>query len=313
MKIFLYIKLILLIFIFFTNSSFSKINNSIVAKVGNQIITRVDIENEIKTILILQKKEFNDENIKSAKDIAVKTLVRKLIKKNEIVKYKIEKYSQQDLDNHLKMISKNLGTNKQGLKNLLETNNIDYEEFIEKFKIELLWNTLIYSMYKNQLNINTVEIESELKRRIEIEGLKREYNLSEIEIQYDKEKINQTLKNVYEIIEKEGFESAVKKFSISSSSSNKGNIGWVSENILSKNYLVELRAIDIGKITRPIKNSNSVVILKIIDIKEINNNNNIDVDKIKKNIITKKKEEKLDLFSRSHFSKIENSILISFQ
>ena len=212
------------------------------------------------------------------------------------------------------MISKNLGTNKQGLKNLLETNNIDYEEFIEKFKIELLWNTLIYSMYKNQLNINTVEIERELKRRIEIEGLKREYNLSEIEIQYDKEKINQTLKNVYEIIEKEGFESAVKKFSISSSSSNKGNIGWVSENILSKNYLVELRAIDIGKITRPIKNSNSVVILKIIDIKEINNNNNnIDVDKIKKNIITKKKEEKLDLFSRSHFSKIENSILISFQ
>ena len=75
-------------------------------------------------------------------------------------------------------------------KNLLETNNIDYEEFIEKFKIELLWNTLIYSMYKNQLNINTVEIESELKRRIEIEGLKREYNLSEIEIQYDKEKIS---------------------------------------------------------------------------------------------------------------------------
>ena len=27
------------------------------------------------------------------------------------------------------MISKNLGTNKQGLKKLLETNNIDYQQF----------------------------------------------------------------------------------------------------------------------------------------------------------------------------------------
>ena len=48
-----------------------------------------------------------------------------------------------------------------------------------------------------------------------------------------------------------------------------------------------------------------------MDIKEINNN--VDVHKIKKIIITKKKEEKLDLFSRYHFSKIENSIFINYK
>ena len=37
-----------------------------------------------------------------------------------------------------------------------------------------------------------------------------------------------------------------------------------------------------------------------------------ELKKIKENILNKKKEEKLELFSRSHFSNLENSITIKF-
>ena len=50
--------------------------------------------------------------------------------------------------------------------------------------------------------------------------------------------------------------------------------------------------------------------LKLIILKK---NNKVEIDKLKKEILNKKKEEKLDLFSRSHFSNLENSITIKFQ
>ena len=39
----------------------------------------------------------------------------------------------------------------------------------------------------------------------------------------------------------------------------------------------------------------------------------LDIEEIKKKIINKKKEEKLNLFSRSHFSNLENSTIIEFK
>ena len=47
---------------------FAKINNSIIVKVGNEIITALDVENEIKTILVLKKLDFTQENINRSKD-----------------------------------------------------------------------------------------------------------------------------------------------------------------------------------------------------------------------------------------------------
>jgi len=38
-----------------------------------------------------------------------------------------------------------------------------------------------------------------------------------------------------------------------------------------------------------------------------------EIEKIKKDILNKKKEEKLQLFSRSHFSNLENTVFINFQ
>ncbi len=304
---------ILIYFIFFASfESIAKINNQIVAKIGNEIITAVDVENEIKTMIILSQKKFTQNNINQFKNVAVDSLVRKLIKKNEIVKYKITKYNSNDLDNLLLRISKSLNTNKEGLKNILEKNYIDYENFVDKFRTNLLWNTLIYSIYKNQIAINTVEIENELRKRILDENEIVKYKLSEIEIAYSQDS-NKILDNIYNTIKKDGFENAAKKYSISTSALDGGQIGWVSEKSLSKTYLNELKKISIGNRTNPIKNLDSLIILKIENIKTEKNNKNYDLEKIKKQIVNQKKKEKLDLFSKSHYSNLESLTLIEFK
>ena len=304
----------ILFFIQFILLSFStleaKVNNIIVAKVENEIITAYDLENEIKTILVLANKPLTQENINEVKNFAMKSLIRKLIKKSEVERYNVTKYNEKDLNGYILQISKGLGTNSSGLKKIFKENEINYDVLVEKFKIELLWNTLIYSLYKNQITINSVELENEIKSKL-LNKEDKQYKLSEIEISA-KDNSQDSFNKIYEAIKKEGFYQAVKKFSISSSNLDKGNIGWFNENSLSKVYFDQIKKLKKGEVSKPIRTMESFVILKVEDIK-LQDNSNLDVDKLKDSIISRKKEEKLNLFSRSHFSKLENSAFIKLQ
>jgi len=206
--------IIISISILFNNFIFlnlqSQINNIIIVKVGESLITSLDVENEIITNLIIKKQEINQTSVNNNKKYAVKNLINKSIKKSEINKYEIKDYNEQDLKNYVQNIAKELNTDSKGLKNIFKQSNIDYEVFLENYKIELLWNTLIFQYYKNQTNINTVDLENEI----------------------EKVKDNKT-------------EEEVKK--------------------------------------------------------------------IRKNFLEKKKQEKLNLFSRSHFANLENTIVVDFQ
>ena len=112
-------------------------------------------------------------------------------------------------------------------------------------------------------------------------------------------------------IKENGFEATAKKLSVSNSSINGGLLGWINEKTLSDLYKNEISIIKKNQVTRPIKNNESVVILKLNEIKKIKNNE-VDLEKIKKNIMDRKKEEKLNLFSRSHYSKIEKSTMVTY-
>ena len=205
----------LLFFLFFLVNSFfqplsSELNNKILVKVASEIITSLDLQNEIITNLVINKQEINQENINQVKDYSIKNLINKKIKQIEIKKYGVEDYNKKDLSNYLLNIaSSRFETNIPGLKDIFKKNDISFDSFSKSFEIELLWNTLIFSMYKNQTNINLVEVDNELS----------------------KYKDNKTIEELAEI---------------------------------------------------------------------------------KKKILDQKKEEKLKLFSRSHFSNLENSIQINF-
>ena len=158
----------ILFFIFLNNFIFldlhSKIVNIIIAKVGNSLITSVDLQNEIITNLLINKQDFSQENIESAKSYSLKNLINKTIKKDEIDKYKIKDFNRKDLNEYIDKVAKEFATNQSGLEEIFKKNNVNYSKFVERYKIELLWNTLIFQIYRNQINLNTVEINNEIKK-----------------------------------------------------------------------------------------------------------------------------------------------------
>ncbi len=165
-------KKINLIFIFliilFNNFVFTnlhaQISNAIIVKVGESLITTIDIQNEIITNLVINKQEITQENINNNKNYAIKNLINKSIKRSEINKYTVKDYNEEDLQNYILNIAKQFDTDANGLKEMFKEYKINYKTFIRKHETELLWNTLIFSLYKNQTNVNIIEVDNEVEK-----------------------------------------------------------------------------------------------------------------------------------------------------
>ena len=80
----------LIIILSLKNILYASVQNKILVNVGNnQIITSYELKNRIKTILILNNKELNQENVNKTKKEALNFLINFKIKKMEVLKYNI--------------------------------------------------------------------------------------------------------------------------------------------------------------------------------------------------------------------------------
>ena len=78
---------LILIFFLFSNFSYSKIDLQIVMKINNHIVTNYDIEKESNYLLALNPK-LNEINKKDLLKLAKKSMIKEMIRKSEILKYK---------------------------------------------------------------------------------------------------------------------------------------------------------------------------------------------------------------------------------
>ena len=297
-------------FLLISNLAFSdlksKINNVIVVKVGDSLVTSYDVQNEIITNLLLSKKALTQENINNNKNYAVQSLINKSIKRIEINKREVTKYNNEDLKVYIKKVADNFNTDADGLREIFNKNGANYDVFIRDYETNLLWNTLIFSIYRNKTNVNVVDVDNELELLFATKEIK--YNLSEIIIAKTQDG---SVKEILQLIKDKGFEIAARKYSMAPTAEKGGLIGWISKKSLSKNILKTIESLKVNELSTPILNENIITIIKVNGIKE--NENEIEVDETRKSILSKKREEKLSLFSRSHYSNLENTIQINFR
>ncbi len=175
--------LLLFIIIFFLLQNkivHSQINNKIIISVGDYAITTIDLLKEIKLITILSNTNINQNNRERIKALAVKSLIKRNIKESEIKRRSIYKFNKKQLNGLVINTSKKLGVDQQGLKQILERNNLSYKELIKRFETDLKWNYMIFQIYKNKISLNTAEIENKIQ--IKIESLKDNTDQNEINL-----------------------------------------------------------------------------------------------------------------------------------
>lgn len=285
--------------------------NKIILTVDSEPITSYELKNKILTQLILSNQEINQKKIDQSKNSAINFLINLKVKKNEIKKNKIE-IDEANFNQTLKNLSNN---DVSSFKKKFSDNSIDYDLFIEEIKIELGWQKLIYSLFRNNVKVDDSVVDAELDQIKKKEKDTVEYQLLEIELDVKDDDFvqeNKKIELVMSDIESIGFEASAKKHSISATANNNGDLGWINANLLSGQIIEELKILEVNQISKPIKRLDNILILKIKDKRKLQFNGK-NLDQVKKQIINQKTNELFRFYSNNHLSKLKNNSFIKFK
>ena len=302
------ISVIITLLILFLNNNLYGFNSKIIVKVEDEIITNYDLKNKILITLILANQEINQQNIDELKKAVLDQLINLKLKKIELLKYKIKK-DEGRINSYLKSIS---GNNIQNFKNKFFENNLDFELFLDEVDTEIRWQQLIYTLYGKKIDINEATIDVEVEKIIKERSNVEEFELYEIEINSnldvpEKQIIEDILKKINTI----GFENSALNFSASTTSSQKGYLGWINGKTLSKEIYLILSKMKIGEVSKPIKKQNNILFLKLNNKRTIKPEQ-LEIKKLKSDIIEKKKAGLFNLYSQSRLSKLKNNSFIQY-
>ena len=195
------------------------------------------------------------------------------------------------------------------LKNICASNELDFSLIENQIITELLWNSLIFQLYKDRLSINVDEIEEQLKL-IQNKKELNEYLISEIIIKpVEKNNPESEIKELINKIKIEGFENVAKNLSISETATKGGDLGWLNENIISKNYKSKIAETPIGSIAEPIfLPGGGILIFKVRDKRKIKRN----IEEEKNQLVNFEKTKILRMYSASHYDKLKRTTSIGF-
>ncbi len=303
MKSKIFIFLILIFNFFLCNNVFAK-KIEILYKVENYPITNKDIEKEINYLIMLNEKLKTIEE-RDLIQYATKSIIKEKVKKNEILKNFKFGGNEDFVESQLNFFRKNLNLSEIDFTNLLVSLDISKDYLIEKIEIELMWNRLIYTIYKDKVVLNKKEMRERLKKRFENpSNFLDEYLLYEIlftpsqtsDLEKNKSKIEKSIQEI-------GFENTANILSEAQSSKMGGEIGWVKENQLTKDVLSNIKNLEIGNYTNPLNVPGGQLFLFLKDKRKAKLELSFEEELNK--IIKAEQNRQLDQYSSIYYKKTE--------
>jgi len=285
----------------------------ILYKINDSIITNHDIFEEINYLVSLNK-NLTQLNKKQLSSNAEKSLIREIIKKDEISKFYQIDYREEIKSENIVSIIRNFRetigfkTN-QEFEDYLKVKNIKINDLKKKFIIEQFWNRLIFDKYKDLLKIDTNKINSVLERIIKNNSEILTFNLSEIIfLEKNREEIEKKSQEIITSIQNIGFKDSAVIHSISESSKFGGEIGWISQNQISKKIFDAIQNLEVGEFSKPIITAAGIIFLKV------NNKKKIDADINKEEemerLISYERNRILNEYSIIYYKEIENKAYV---
>ena len=307
MKYFFFIILICNIFL---GKAIYSAESYVVLKVNNNIITNIDIDNEFRYLMALNK-DLKNIDKKIISKLAKDSIIREKIKETELMNYFDLNQENKYIDRIMKNFYIKLGLkNEKDFINYLESYKLSYKDIKMKISIEAAWNDLVYKRYSNNIIINEEKIKKNIKKLINNNNKQYAYSLSEIIFTSDK---SENVENTYQLIKKSiseiGFKNTANIYSESDSSKHGGKIGWINEGQLSELIKKEIVKLKIDEHTRPITVPGGQIILYLNDKRQQERKLNFE-EEFKKQILFEKNKQ-LNQFSKIYFNKIKKNSTIS--
>ena len=282
----------------------------IIININDKIITNFDVQKETKYLLALNP-SLNNLPIKKMKEISKSSLIREKIKENEILNYYKIDYKDPELATFAINIYKrlNIGDEIEFNAYLLKF-DLSIDSVIKKIAIERAWNKLIYDKFKELITVDELKIREKIEKKIGKLEIQKSFLISEILFQSKNEKeYQETYNNIIKTVKESSFKSAASIYSISETSINSGEIGWVKKNEISSLIYNELNTLNVGDFTQPIKVASGFLMIYLEDLKK--EKQEINPEEEFKKIVMIEKNRQLNEYSIIYYKKIEKQTFIN--
>ena len=261
-----YIFFVLVLIINFNWTLKSQDIQSIAVIVNDEVISKYDVNQRVKLVLVTSGIPATEENIKRIEEQAIKALINEKIQIQEAIKLEVPE-SPEEINLMLENIARSNQTTAEGILESITSQGVNSETLLDQIKSELLWNKIVRGRFGSYINISDEEVNIIYNRTIQNIN-NSQYDISEIFIGFENENEEKEAKDLSEKLIEQlrnniSFEPVAQQFSQAPSSGQGGLIGWVSEGQLDPEIISNIKNIEIGSVSDPIKTVNGFYIIKL--------------------------------------------------
>ena len=261
-----YIFLIFFLIANFNENLKSQDIQAIAVIVNDEVISRYDVNQRVRLILVTSGIPATEENIKRIEEQAIKALIDEKIQIQEAIKLEVPD-SPDEINLMLDNIARGNQTTAQGILESITSQGVNSETLLSQIKSELLWNKIVRGRFGSYINISDEEVNIIYDRTIQNIN-NSQYDISEIFIGFEDESEEEEAKELTERLTEQlkneiAFEPVAQQFSQAPSSGQGGFIGWVSEGQLDPDIISNIKNLEIGSVSDPIKTVNGYYIIKL--------------------------------------------------
>ena len=146
----------------------NQLEHKIVVLVNDRIITSFDIIQRIKVISIINDIKVNEDNINIIRNSVIKELIDEKLKIEKAKEFNIKVNEDEYLEFENNILNQR-GIFKNKLIDVFKENNIDYEEFSNFVKTQIMWQKVIGGLYNRLVSASEIEINEVLKKNSSIQ------------------------------------------------------------------------------------------------------------------------------------------------
>ena len=261
-----YIFLIFFLIANFNENLKSQDIQAIAVIVNDDVISRYDVNQRVRLILVTSGIPATEENVKRIEEQAIKALIDEKIQIQEAIKLEVPD-SPDEINLMLDNIARGNQTTAEGIIESITSQGVNSETLLSQIKSELLWNKIVRGRFGSYINISDEEVNIIYDRTIQNIN-NSQYDISEIFIGFEDESEEEEAKELTERLTEQlkneiAFEPVAQQFSQAPSSGQGGFIGWVSEGQLDPDIISNIKNLEIGSVSDPIKTVNGYYIIKL--------------------------------------------------
>ena len=242
----------------------AEIIGKIEAHVGNKIITSYDVENldpaAYKQILAIPDKDTRNRQLEQFKSQALDFLINQLVVETAGERAGI-KVSDTEIDRAIDEIAANNKVSKAQLSELLKKEGLSMEKYRYQIKNQILNAKIRNQVLMPKIVVTDTDIRKMADKKADELRLKDRYDLRIITVQ-TKGEIKEVLKEI-----KNGmpFEEAAKKYSLDTSASDGGKLGWIDVTYVPAEMANALKGLKTGDMTKPFRNDSQWAVCLVED------------------------------------------------